>query len=59
MSRPPLGVLAFAAFAVGFLLLFLFEHWVTRLLGVLALLAFIVTGVFAIATPSLLEEEDE
>jgi hypothetical protein len=44
-------------FALGTLLLFLFEAWYTRAAGVLLLLAFIVAGVFAIADPRHLDEE--
>ena len=36
-----------------------FEHVVTRVLGVLALFAFIVTGVFVIADPEFLERDDD
>jgi len=55
---PPLPA-ALGAGALGALLLILFEEWYTRLLGVLALFAFIAIGVFAIATPELLENEDD
>jgi hypothetical protein len=55
MSRTALAALA--AGALGALLLFLFEEWFTRALGVLGLFVFILLGVFAIATPSFLEEE--
>jgi hypothetical protein len=45
---------------VGLALMLAFESWITRLLGVLALFAFIVIGVFLIADPAFLaEEEDE
>ena len=49
---------ALAAFAAGSLLLFLFEEWYTRLAGVLLLFVFIVLGVFALATPDLLRDDD-
>ena len=49
---------AVAAGVLGTLLLILFEEWFTRLAGVLALFAFIVLGVFAIASPSFLEQDD-
>ena len=45
--------------AVGLALMLAFESWITRLLGVLALFAFIVIGVFLIADPAFLAEEDE
>ena len=56
--RDPL-VPALAAGALGALLLFLFEEWFTRLLGVLGLFAFIALGVFAIASPAFLEQDEE
>jgi hypothetical protein len=49
---------ALALGLAGTLLLFLFEAWYTRALGVLALFAFIVAGVFVIADPERLGEED-
>jgi hypothetical protein len=58
MRRPPLAMAALAALVAGSLLLFLFEHWFTRLLGVLSLFASIVLGVFAVADPAFLEDED-
>ena len=56
-----LPLLALASFLVGGGLLFLFEHTLTRVVGMAGLLAAIVGGVFAIASPELLEaaEEDE
>ena len=48
--RDPLTLAALAALVLGFLLLVVFDAWFTRLFGVLALFAFVVTGVFAIAT---------
>jgi hypothetical protein len=47
------------SFAVGLVLMVAFEHVVTRILGVLALFAFLVTGVFLIADPVALAREDE
>jgi hypothetical protein len=44
--------------AVGLALMLAFEGWITRLLGVLALFAFIVIGVFLIADPAFLAEEE-
>lgn len=46
-----------AAFVLGVALMIPFESTVTRVLGVLALLAYIVLGVFTIATPELLGEQ--
>jgi hypothetical protein len=51
--------LMLGAFAVGLVLMVAFEHPVTRVLGLLALFAFIVTGVFLIADPEFLGKEDD
>jgi hypothetical protein len=48
-----------ASFAVGVVLMVAFEYTVTRVLGVAALFAFIVGGVFLIADPAVLGREDE
>jgi hypothetical protein len=45
--------------AAGVLLMVVFDAGLTRLLGVLALFTFIVSGVFAIADPALLEADDD
>jgi hypothetical protein len=55
--RDPLALAALVVGALGALLLFAFEEWFTRLLGVLGLFAFVVAGVFAIANPAFLEDE--
>ena len=50
-----------ACFAIGVALMIVFDATVTRILGVALLLAFIVLGLFAIATPEFLgrpEDED-
>jgi preprotein translocase subunit SecD len=57
--RDPLAIVALIAVVVGFVLLVAFDAWFTRLLGVLALFAFVAAGVFAIASPALLEQEEE
>ena len=57
--RHPVGLAALAAGALGALLLFAFDAWFTRALGVLGLFAFVAGGVFAIATPAFLEQEDD
>jgi hypothetical protein len=49
----------FGCLVVGLALMLGFESAITRLLGVLALFAFIVIGVFLIADPAFLAEEDE
>ncbi|HET8819954.1 MAG TPA: hypothetical protein VFM57_00265 [Thermoleophilaceae bacterium] len=55
MSR--LEIAAIACFVLGTGLLFPFESTVTILLGVLLLVAFIVLGVFALATPQALARD--
>ena len=52
MSR--LEIATVACFVLGAGLLFPFESTVTILLGVLLLAAFVVCGVFALATPDRL-----
>jgi hypothetical protein len=59
VRRRPLLVLMFACLGVGLLLMLLFETWVTRAVGVVALFGFIVSGVFLIADPAFLAVEDE
>ncbi len=43
----------------GLALMLVFDSAITRVLGVLALFAFIVIGVFLIADPVFLAEEEE
>jgi hypothetical protein len=59
MSERGLTAAALAAFVLGVALMIPFEAALTRALGVLALFAFIVLGVFAIARPERLGEPDE
>ncbi len=54
-----LVALMFTCLGAGLLLMLLFEAWFTRLLGVVALFAFIVSGVFLIADPAFLAAEDD
>jgi uncharacterized membrane protein YkgB len=51
--------LLLGSLAVGLVLMIGFEHVLTRIVGVLALFTFIVTGVFLIADPAFLEREDD
>jgi hypothetical protein len=53
-----LPVLALGAFVLGVALMVPFEDTITRILGLALLFASIVAGVFAIATPELLSEDD-
>jgi uncharacterized membrane protein YkgB len=59
MRRPPLVALMLGSLAVGLVLMIGFEAPVTRILGVLALFTFIVTGVFLIADPAFLGQDDD
>ena len=54
MSR--LGVATIACFVLGAGLLFPFEHTVTIAAGVALLLAFVVCGVFLLASPERLDD---
>jgi hypothetical protein len=54
-----LEIAAVACFVVGAGLLFPFEDTVTILLGVLLLVAFVVCGVFALASPEALAGEPD
>ena len=51
--------IAIACGIVGLILMVGFEATITRVLGVAALFAFIVCGVFAIADPELLARDEE
>lgn len=59
MSRGRLELGALGAFAVGSLLIVVVDHWLARTVGVLALFAFIAAGVFALASPALLDGDEE
>ena len=59
VRRRPLLALMFGAFAVGFVLMMAFEAPLTRIVGLLALFTFIVSGVFLIADPAFLGQEDD
>jgi hypothetical protein len=54
-----LVTMALVALLVGLVLMLGFEGPLTRIAGVAALLAFIVLGVFAIATPEFLAGDEE
>jgi hypothetical protein len=56
--RRPL-VLMLVCLVGGLALMLGFEHTLTRIVGVLALFAFIVTGVFLIADPEFLGRDDD
>jgi hypothetical protein len=54
-----LPLFALGSFVLGVALLFPFESTITRIVGLAALFAAIIGGVFAIATPELLEADDD
>jgi hypothetical protein len=54
-----LPLLALASFVLGVALMIPFENVFTRIAGIAALFAAIVAGVFAIARPEFLEQEEE
>ncbi len=54
-----LPAIALTCGIVGAALMLIFEDPLTRIVGVLALLAFVVCGVFAIAGPELIEAGEE
>jgi hypothetical protein len=51
--------LMLGAFVLGLVLMVGFEHIVTRILGLLLLFTFIVTGVFLIADPVFLGQDQD
>jgi hypothetical protein len=58
-GRPPLAVATIVLFVAGVGLMIPFEATLTRVLGVAALLAFVVCGVFLIADPGRLAGDDD
>jgi hypothetical protein len=52
------AALPLACFLVGAVLMIGFEETITRILGIAALFGFIVSGVFAIADPAALGDDD-
>ena len=59
VRRRPLTVVMLACLGIGVPLMVLFESAPTRILGVVSLFAFIVSGVFLIADPSALGRDEE
>ena len=59
MTRDRLGAFTATALVATLILMLLFENTITRILGVLSMLAFIVAGVFLIASPEFIERERE
>jgi len=56
-GRSPLALLMLGAFVAGMGLMILFEATVTRVLGMAALITFMVCGLFLVASPAMLEPE--
>mgnify|MGYP000906675011 CR=1 FL=1 len=46
-------------FVLGIVLMIPFEEWYTRLFGVLALVGFVVSGLFLIASPEYLARDPQ
>jgi hypothetical protein len=59
MKGPRLRYAALSAGALAVLVMVPFEHTVTRIIGVILMLSFVVLGVFAIATPEYLDVDPE
>ena len=59
MTRRPLLLFMLASFAIGVVLMVGFEAILTRILGVTALFAFIVSGVFLIVDPAFLGPDED
>jgi hypothetical protein len=54
-----LGAFTLGALVVTLVSMLLFDYTITRIIGVAAMFAFIISGVFLIASPSYIEKEDE
>jgi hypothetical protein len=54
--RPAIPI---ACFVTGVVLMVGFDATITRILGILLLFTFIVSGVFLLANPAFLEIEDD
>jgi hypothetical protein len=59
MSRGPLVAVMLGSLTIGLVLMLGFHAAVTRILGVAALFAFIVSGVFLIADPAFLGQDED
>ena len=59
MTRRPLLLFMLASLAIGLVLMLVFEAMLTRIVGVTALFAFIVSGVFLIADPAFLGPDED
>ena len=59
VRRRPLLAVMLGAFPLGLVLMVAFDSLVPRVLGLLALFTFIVTGVFLIADPAFLGQDQD
>jgi energy-converting hydrogenase Eha subunit C len=59
MSRERLLRLTIACFALGALIMLLFEAPLARIVGVALLFGFVVAGVFLVADPAFLDRDEE
>jgi hypothetical protein len=59
MSQGRLSALTLASLAVALFFNLVFEHTLTRIVGVAGIFAFIVSGVFLIAAPTFIAVDDE
>ncbi|MEA2317169.1 MAG: hypothetical protein QOD44_1358 [Solirubrobacteraceae bacterium] len=59
VPRGPLLALMLGSLVVGVGLMVPFEATITRILGVIALFTFIISGVFLIADPAWLERDPD
>jgi len=58
-GRPPLLGVCAGCFVLGALVMILFEAPLARIVGVALLFAFIVSGVFLVASPEFLARDEE
>jgi NADH:ubiquinone oxidoreductase subunit 6 (subunit J) len=58
-GRRPLVAFMLVTFAIGAALMLLFDATITRVVGLLALCSFVISGVFLIADPEFLERDDD
>jgi hypothetical protein len=59
VKRGPLLLFMLASLAIGLVLMLVFHAPVTRIVGVSALFAFIISGVFLIADPAFLGPDED
>ena len=58
-GRSPLAVFMLGSFVVGMTLMIFFDATITRIFGMAALIAFMTSGLFLLASPDMLEPDDE